>query len=164
MIFILCLRKHWLGSLTIMVWSGNFPRTVLTNSTKCSEYPLATSRQMYLMSGMASRMLHSFSRSACPLPELAATCWGWEGKWCIFSHLLMRLSSRQDFFLLFLNHSNYANGTSAFFSKNFNALPDCDCKGSITLSLGTCNFLLPPGTRDDWMQMSSILPEHNACG
>lgn len=37
-----------------------------------------------------------------------------------------------------------------------------DC--SITLSLGKCFFMLPLGTLDDWMQMSSILPAYNACG
>lgn len=113
-IAILCLGKHCLGFLTMMVWLGNFPRTVLTNSTKCSEYPLATSRQMYLISGMASRMLHSFSRSACPLPELAATCWGWEKRCCISSHHET----------LCMDHYNHYKGTAAFSS--FNSSPGSD--------------------------------------
>lgn len=123
-ISILCLGKHQLGSHTMMVWLGNFPRTVLTNSTKCSEYPLATSRQMYLISGIASRMLHSLSRSACPLPELAATCWEWEKRCCIFSH--HESIQKTELFLLFLNHYSHKIGTAAFSLKNYNALPGSD--------------------------------------
>lgn len=57
-----------------MVCSGNLARTSFTNSTKCSEYPLATSRQINLTCGTASRMLLIFSRSFFPLPELTAIC------------------------------------------------------------------------------------------
>lgn len=59
-----------------MVCSGNLDRTSFTNSTKCSEYPLATSRQMNFTCGTASKMRLIFSRSFCPLPELTATCYG----------------------------------------------------------------------------------------
>ena len=43
--------------------SGNFARTSFTNSTKCSEYPLATSRQMAVI----------FSTSFVAIPQLAIT-------------------------------------------------------------------------------------------
>lgn len=59
---------------TMIVCSGNLARTSFTNSTKCSEYPLATSRQINLTCGTASSMLLIFSRSFSPLPELTATC------------------------------------------------------------------------------------------
>ena len=66
----------------MMVCSGNLDRTSFTNSTKCSEYPLATSRQINLTCGTASRMLLIFSRSFVLLPELTATCYTEQTKRC----------------------------------------------------------------------------------
>ncbi len=58
----------------MIVWLGNSCRTSFTNSTKCSEYPFATSTQMYDSWGTAWRMPFSFSRSPFARPTLAATC------------------------------------------------------------------------------------------
>ena len=59
---------------TMMVCSGKRFRTSFTNSTKCSEQPLATSRHTYFTWGIAFRICSSCSKSEEPVPELAARC------------------------------------------------------------------------------------------
>ena len=61
-------------NITMIVREGNLDRTCFTNSTKCSEYPLATSKQIYWTSGMDEITPSSLSRSPLFNPALTATC------------------------------------------------------------------------------------------
>lgn len=65
-------RIDKLLQLTMIVWDGNLCLTRLTNSTKCSEYPLATSRHMNSIAGTAPITSVIFVKSASPVPELIA--------------------------------------------------------------------------------------------
>lgn len=58
--------------LTIIVCVGNAALTFLTKSTKCWEYPFATSKQINVIPGTPCRTSESLSKSLCAIPALAA--------------------------------------------------------------------------------------------
>ena len=66
----------------IIVLSGHCLRARLTNSTKNSEYPFATSTQIYLMDELKAKICLVFSKSTSLVPVLTAIfCSYWVNKW-----------------------------------------------------------------------------------